>query len=77
MTKWNTDFGQAPKDQAKFLVKRKDGLVTTAYFYWYTEQEEYGLNKIEMWVLQDAITDQPIDDVGPSLMEMAWMEIPE
>ena len=73
---WNTDFGTAPKDESCFLVKLKNGLVTTAYFYWYTEEEAPGFRKIEFWCLQDAITDYPLDEDNPSFEGLSWMVIP-
>ena len=76
MGQWQTDFGAAPKDDTHFLVRRKDGLVTTAYFYWYTEEEAPGWKRIEFWCLQDAISDYPLDEDNPTLEGLAWMPMP-
>ena len=70
---WNENFETAPKDEAKFLVKLKDGDVTTAYFYWYTEGDGEGFSRVEMWALHDSVRDIPLDDVDPSLQGLSWI----
>lgn len=76
MKTWNTDFGQAPRPDTKFLVKLEDGDVTTAYFYWYVEGDGEGFTKIQMWALQDSVRDCPLDDIDPSLKGLSWMLMP-
>lgn len=72
---WRTDWDNAPKEQKHFLVLKPDGLVTTAYYYWYTEDEIR--RTISFWALQDAIKDEPMDDNGPPAdCGLKWMDIP-
>lgn len=77
MTIWRSDWEHAPKDQKPFLVKLEEGKVTTAYHYWYTEDDHEVFKPIKYWALQDANTDMPLDEQGPPAMQgYLWAEIP-
>jgi len=65
---WRTDWDEAPKDGTKFLVLYNEtgtDLVTTAYFYWYTEDDYESFKPVAYWCLQDAVRDIPLDEQGP------------
>lgn len=81
MIEWRTDWTNAPKDQIKFLVLKKDHeskfIVTTAYFYWYTESAFTDNVDCAYWALQDAVKDDPLDEDGPpELQDMKWAVFP-
>lgn len=74
---WNTDITLAPQDESKFLVKFPDGNVTTAYFYWYAENDFESFRPVGFWSLHDAIRDCPLDDCNPvEQLGLSWMLIP-
>lgn len=75
---WQKDIADAPKgEQYRFLVKLPNGLVTTAYFYWYTERGHEMFRRVAYWALQDAIRDEPLDEAGPvNTLGLEWMPIP-
>lgn len=70
---WSSDWTKAPKNEKLFLVKYPNGNVTTAYFYWYVEDEIESFKRVEFWALQDANIDMPIDDNGqPEDQGLMW-----
>lgn len=75
---WRSDIQNAPHtEDAKFLLMKPDGLVTTAYFYWYTEGDHESFKPVAYWALHDAITDMPLDEDGPvEELGYKWMPIP-
>jgi predicted HAD superfamily Cof-like phosphohydrolase len=84
---WRSDWANAPRDKDKdkgqhgqdprFLVRMKDGSVTTGYFYWYVEGGEPGFKSVAFWALHDEIRDEPLDEDGlPEDTGLMWRPMP-
>jgi hypothetical protein len=82
MVEWRTDWKNAPKNNIKFLVLKKDydgsPIITTAYYYWYTENAFLDNVDCAYWALHNAVTDEPLDEEGPpELQDMKWAVFPK
>ena len=75
MTKW-LSLETAPKEESHFLCKLPNGLVTTAFYHWYTEDAHTDGRDLAFWALHDAIRDEPLADDGYD-EDYRWMKIPE
>lgn len=77
MIEWRTDWENAPKNNEAFIYFRNN-LISTAYFYWYTEDSIESFRHVAYWALQDAVKDEPLDDDGPpELSDMKWAPFPK
>jgi len=75
MIEWRTDWENAPRE-TNFIVLFNLGdeqVVTTAKFYWYTEDGFEDFRPVAYYALQDVVRDCPLDENGPpGLSDMKW-----